>query len=215
MTSPTNPDRSRLVAVLAVAATGLLLLGSLTFVAFQLRAPADRFAACREVQIAGGQQIGAPFNLVDQTGTTVSADQVIDRAALVYFGYTFCPDVCPLDVVRNVVAVDVLADAGRDVRPVFITVDPARDTAQALADYAHAMHPKMIALTGDEDMLKATLAAFGGAASKQDDDPEYYLMSHTTLTYLMLPGEGVVALFTRRLGPEQLADKTACYMDAA
>ena len=99
--------------------------------------------------------------------------------------------------------------------PVFITVDPERDTPEALSDYANAMHPRMVALTGDPETLRQTLAKFGGSASKQDDDPEYYLMSHTTLTYLMLPGEGVVALFTRRLGPEELAEKTACYLDAA
>ena len=69
--------------------------------------------------------------------------------------------------------------------------------------------------TGEEAELKATLASFGGTAAKLDDDPEYYIMSHSTLTYLMLPGEGVVALFTRKLGPEELAEKTACYLEAA
>lgn len=211
----TDRDRSGVYAIAAAGAAALMLLASIAFVVLQVRAPGDRFAACREVQIAGGQKLGGPFELVDHTGATVTDGDVVDRPVLLYFGYTFCPDVCPIDVVRNIDAVDILAEAGREVRPVFVTVDPARDTPEALSDYAGAMHPRMIALTGAEDRVAAVLASFGGSASKQDDDPEYYLVSHTTLTYLMMPGEGVVAIFTRRLGPEELAEKTACFLDAA
>lgn len=213
--APTGPDNSGRAAIIAASAAGLMLLASFAFIALQLRAPSDRFAACREVQIAGGQKLGGPFELIDQNGQSVTERDVIDRPALIYFGYTFCPDVCPLDVVRNVEAVDILAEGGKEVRPVFITIDPARDTPSALNDYAYAMHDEMVALTGPEDKIKRTLAAFGGQAAKMDDDPEYYLMSHSTLSYLMLPDEGVVALFTRRLDSEELAQKTACYLDAA
>lgn len=208
-------DRTGLVAIVAAGVVALVLLGSLAFVLLQLRAPADRFAACREVQVAGGQVLGAPFELIDHNGKTVTSDEVIDRPALVYFGYTFCPDVCPLDVVRNVEAVDILAEKGHQARPVFITVDPDRDTPEALNDYAYAMHENMIALTGDDATLKRVRSSFGATASRMDDDEEYYLVAHSTLTYLMLPTEGVVALFTRRLGPEELAEKTACFLDAA
>ena len=208
-------ENTRLAALVAAGTAGVALLAALAFVGLQIWAPADRFAACRAVQVAGGQKFGGPFTLTAQNGERVSSDTLFARPALVYFGYTFCPDVCPLDVVRNVEAVDLLTDAGHDIRPVFITVDPARDTVQALSDYAEAMHPDMVALTGGEAELRAALSAYGGIASKQDDDPEYYLMSHTTLTYLALPGDEVVAVFTRRMGPEDLAEKTACYLDAA
>lgn len=208
-----SPRNTGFGVVVAAASAGLLLLGSLAFVVLQIKAPADRFAACREVQIAGGQKIGGPFELTDHNGNAVTDGTVVDRPALIYFGYTFCPDVCPLDVVRNVEAVDLLAERNHEVRPVFITVDPGRDTVEALNDYAYAMHPRMVALTGDPDALRQTLAKFGGSASKQDDDPEYYLMAHSTLSYLMLPGEGVVALFTRRIGPDEMAEKIACYLE--
>ena len=204
---------ARFAAILAGASVLILLLASLAFVLLQLRAPADRFAACREVQIAGGQSIGGPFELIDHFGNPATDQTVIDRPSLIYFGYTFCPDVCPLDVVRNVEAVDLLKELGHEVRPVFITVDPERDTVNALSDYAGAMHEDMIALTGEPSKLKQALARFGGSASKQDDS-EFYLMQHTTLTYLTLPREGTVAIFTRRLPPEDLAKKTQCYLNS-
>ena len=102
----------------------------------------DKYAQCREGQVAGGA-IGGPFTLVDQTGTTVTDKEVLKKPSLVYFGYTFCPDVCPLDAQRNADAVDILAEMGLDVTPVFITIDPARDTPKALAEFTSAISPKM------------------------------------------------------------------------
>ena len=95
----------------------------------------DVFAECRQGQVAGGD-IGGPFTLVDTSGKSVSDADVITKPSLVYFGYTFCPDVCPLDMARNVDAVDKLEAQGIDVTPVFISIDPERDTPDALADYA-------------------------------------------------------------------------------
>ncbi len=212
---PPTKDKSGPAALIAAATAVVMLVASLGFILLQLRTPADRFAACAGVRLPAGQEMGGPFKLTDHTGARVTDGDVIDRPALLYFGYTFCPDVCPLDVVRNADAVDILAEDGYEVRPVFITVDPARDTAEALSDYAEAMHPEMVALTGSEAEITETLAKFRAFASKQDGDPEYYVVSHTTLTYLMLPGEGVVAFFTRSLSAEEIAETTTCYLDAA
>ena len=97
---------------------------------------------------ADGADIGGPFELTAHTGDRVTAETVIDRPTLIYFGYTFCPDICPVDAQVMVDAVDLLAGRGIDVRPVFITVDPARDTPKELSYYAEALHPKLLALTG-------------------------------------------------------------------
>ena len=207
--------RARGAAIAAVATAGILLAGSLGFVLLQLRAPADRFAECREVRVAGGVTFGGPFTLISETGETVTDTDVIDRPALIYFGYTFCPDVCPLDVVRNAEAIDLLEERGLEVRPVFITIDPARDTPEVVGAFTDGMHENMLGLTGSPEAIKAALSAYGGTASKMDDDPEYYLMAHSTLTYLAMPGEGVVALFTRTLGPEEMSEKIACFIERA
>ena len=95
-----------------------------------------------------GSAIGGPFSLSDGDGKTVSDRDFPGKWQLIYFGYTFCPDVCPVDNSRNAEAVDILEEQGFDVTPVFISVDPARDTAEVMADYAANMHPRMIALTG-------------------------------------------------------------------
>ena len=93
----------------------------------------DRFAECRSATVAGGSgAIGGAFTLIDSTGKAVTDKEVLAKPSLVYFGYSFCPDVCPLDNARNVEAVDLLADKGYDVTPVFITIDPALALRQDL-----------------------------------------------------------------------------------
>lgn len=95
-----------------------------------------------------GAAIGGPFTLVDETGATVTDAEVIDRPSLIYFGYTFCPDVCPFDAARNAEAVDLLAARGHDVKPVFISVDPKRDTPGIVGEFTDFLHDEMLGLTG-------------------------------------------------------------------
>jgi protein SCO1 len=173
----------------------------------------DIFADCRQSQIAGGD-IGGPFTLVNTTGQTVTDAEVLAKPSLVYFGYTFCPDVCPFDMARNVEAVDLLDAKGIDVTPVFISIDPDRDTPEALADYASNMHPKLVALTGSEDQVKAASLAYKTFYAKRDTGDEFYLMDHSTFTYLMLPGAGFVDFFRRDITSEQMAESVACFVEA-
>ncbi|KAF0137896.1 MAG: electron transport protein SCO1/SenC [Xanthobacteraceae bacterium] len=173
----------------------------------------DAFADCRQSQVAGGD-IGGPFTLVNQADQTVSDTEVLAKPSLVYFGYTFCPDVCPLDMARNVEAVDLLDAKGIDVTPVFISIDPDRDTPEALADYASNMHPKLVALTGSADQVKAASQAYKTFYAKRDTGDEYYLMDHSTFTYLMLPGTGFVDFFRREITSDQMAESVACFVEA-
>jgi len=175
----------------------------------------DPFAQCRTSVIAGGtSQIGGPFTLVDETGATVTDQQVLDKPSLIYFGYTYCPDVCPLDTARNAEAVTILDDRGYDVTPVFISIDPERDDPQALAEFTDYLHPRMVGLTGSLEQVKAASQAYRTYYRKQDGDPEYYLMDHSTFSYLTLPGHGFVEFFRREIQPEMLADQMACFIDA-
>jgi protein SCO1 len=203
---------TRLYASLSAAAVAALLGTSTWYVLFN--SPADAFAQCRQGQVAGGD-IGGPFTLVNTAGQTVTDADVLTKPTLVYFGYTFCPDVCPFDMARNVEAVDILEDRGLDVTPVFISIDPERDTPEALADYASNMHPKLIALTGSEDQVKAASQAYKTFYRRQPAEDEFYLMDHSTFTYLMLPGTGFVDFFRREVTSDQMAEGVACFIEAS
>lgn len=203
----------KIYAVAAVAAVAALVGGTGWYV-YQKRS-GDPYAGCRQSVIAGGAgAVGGPFSLLDQTGKRVSEKEVLDGAALVYFGYTFCPDVCPMDMARNVEAVDVLEERGFSVKPVFVTVDPKRDTPEVLAEYAEALHPNLTALTGTPEQIDAAAKAYRVYYKAQDSqDPDYYLVDHMTFTYLMHPTQGFLEFFKRELTPDQLADQVSCFLD--
>jgi protein SCO1 len=167
-----------------------------------------------------GSAIGGPFELVSETGETVTEAEVIDGPTLIYFGYTFCPDVCPFDAARNADAVDLLAERGFAVKPVFITVDPERDTPEVLAEYTDWLHPDMLGLTGSPEQIRRAANAYKVYYAKADEDPEFYLVNHTVLSYLMVPGDGLLAFFRGApaidtgvgMTTEELADIAACHL---
>lgn len=197
------------IAVGAVAA----LLGATGWYVWQKQS-SDPFAQCRQTVIAGGPgAIGGPFTLVDQTGTTVTEKEVITKPTLVYFGYTFCPDVCPLDNQRNAEATDILEEMGHEVTPVFISIDPKRDTPEVMAGYAEVMHPRMIALTGSPEQVKAASQAYRTYYKAQEADDDYYLVDHSTFTYLVDPKNGFLEFFKRESTPEQMAQQVACFIE--
>ncbi len=175
----------------------------------------DKYAQCRASKVAGGAgSIGGPFTLVDETGTTVSDAQVITKPSLLYFGYTFCPDVCPLDNARNAEAVTLLDEQGYDVTPVFISIDPERDTPEVMAEFTDYLHPKMVGLTGTAAQVKEASKAYKTYYQKQESDDEFYLVDHSTFTYLVMPEDGFVEFFRRETTPEQMAETVACFVDA-
>lgn len=182
---------------------------------YALRPAPDAFAACRAGQVAGGA-IGGAFTLTDETGARVTDADVFSRPSLVYFGYTFCPDICPYDAARNAAAVDILEEQGFDVQPVFITIDPARDTPEVLRDFTDNLHPAMLGLTGSQSDVDGAVRAFRAYGKKNEaSDPEFYLMDHSTFTYLMLPGSGFADFFRREMSAEEMAERVACFIGAA
>ena len=154
-----------------------------------------------------GADIGGPFELTDQTGATVTSEQLIDGPTLIYFGYTYCPDVCPLDVQKMAQAVDILADAGVGVTPVFVTIDPERDTPDELAEWAAAVHPDLVALTGTPEQVRAAADAYEVFYQKAEVEGSAvgYLMNHTSFFYLMTPQKGITAMFRNDVTAEGLA----------
>ena len=199
----------------AFAGAAVVVMLAVTLAMTQIMLPAQRFEDCIEGSVAGGN-IGGPFELMDHRRQMVTDAQVLDQPALVYFGYTFCPDVCPMDVARNVVAVEILADAGLTVKPVFITIDPARDTVDYLADFVANNHPEMVGLTGTAEQIAKAAQAYKVYYRKQpSEDEDYYLMDHSSFSYFMVPDVGFVDFLRSDLLPEVVADRLACVLRAS
>ena len=183
-----------LVVVIVAGAIWLGLVGR----------PADLSPNMMNVE---GADIGGPFELTTASGERITSDALIEGPTLIYFGYTFCPDVCPVDVQKMAQATDILAEDGTGLTPVFITVDPERDTPEELGEWAEAVHPDLVALTGSAEDVRAAADAYKVYYQKVEPEGSAagYLMNHTTYFYLMTPGEGLTAMFRRDVTPEGLA----------
>ncbi len=152
--------------------------------------------------------IGGPFTLVDENGETVTDQDFRGKWLLVYFGYTYCPDVCPTSLARNGGAVDLLGDKGERIVPMLITVDPERDTPPKLKDYVHAFHPRMVGLTGTPEQIAQVAREYRVFYMKppQADDRDY-LVDHSSLSYLIGPDGRFVQVFGHQASPQELADQ--------
>jgi len=174
----------------------------------------DMFAQCRRGVVGAGGAIGGPFTLVDENGDTVTDKDVITKPSLVYFGYTYCPDVCPLDNARNAEATEILDERGYDVTPVFISVDTERDTPELLREFTNIMSPKMIGLTGTKEQIDAASKAYRTYYKVQNPGDPYTLIDHSTQTYLMFPDIGFAEFYNRDTSAEDVAQSVACFVDA-
>jgi protein SCO1/2 len=203
--------------IVYLSAASLVILISLTYLATTPIWPfnkEDMFAQCRNSKVTGGTaSIGGTLELVAADGNTVSDVEIFSQPSLVYFGYTFCPDVCPLHVSRNADAVDLLEKRGIQTVPVFISVDQSRDTQEVLQEFAEMIHPRMVTYTGSEEQVRSASKAYRTYYKKQESNDEYYLVDHSTITYLVLPKYGFVEFFRADTSPEIMAETTACFVE--
>ncbi|MGH7087481.1 MAG: SCO family protein [Stellaceae bacterium] len=152
--------------------------------------------------------VGGPFTLESSDGRTVTDKTYRGKWQLIYFGYTFCPDACPTTLNEIAGAMQKLGPLAADVQPLFITIDPARDTPQVLGKYVKAFDPRIVGLTGTADQVAATARAFRVYAEKvpDKDAPDGYLMDHSSIIYVMRPGDG---RFVATLATGDSADRIA------
>lgn len=200
----------------AIAATATAAIALIGIFQYSRKPVMDAFAACQTSQIMGGSaEIGGPFTLIDEDGQTVTDKDVLSKPSLVYFGYTFCPDVCPTDVARNAEAVDILEEKGYDVVPVFISVDPDRDTPAVLKEWTDYIHPKLIGLTGSQEQIRTVAKEYKTFYQIPEDKADgTYVVDHMTQTFLMLPDRGFADFYGRDEKPDDMADKVACFLEA-
>lgn len=203
---------TRLIALLAAAVVAVALVGF--WVGPRFLGGGDRFADCRRGAVAGGAAtIGGPFELTGGDGGAVSAAEAISGPTLVYFGYTFCPDVCPMDLSRNALAAAALAERGHEVGQVFVSIDPARDTPEVVRDYTAAIDPGIVGLTGSAEAVDAAAKAYKVYYRRNGEDPEFYLMDHSTFTYLMAPAAGFLEFYPSDMPPDDLAASVECFVE--
>lgn len=200
----------RLWLVLAVAVVVAAGLGWMRFAAPRGASPPPGNLA--------GASIGGPFTLVNQDGQTVRDTDFAGRWRLIYFGYGFCPDVCPTDLAllgRGLAAFEA-QDAARGARvaPLFITIDPERDTPAVLKPFVAAFHPRLVGLTGTPAQIGAVARAYGVYAKRMDTgDPENYLMDHSAMVYLFDPaGKPVAFLPHQGLTPQAITALLASHV---
>lgn len=198
---------------IGAASVAVVFIGVIGWMTFASGEGEDQFAQCRSSNVAGGD-LGGPFELINKAGETVTDKEVLTEPSLIYFGYTFCPDVCPMDVDRNAQAIEVLEERGKMVTPVFITIDPARDTPEVVGEFAEVMHPRMIGLTGSDSQVSEASKAYRTYFKAHDPVDGEYLVDHTTFSYLVMPEVGFVDFFRREVTPDEMADKIGCFVDA-
>jgi protein SCO1/2 len=161
------------------------------------------------VQSSGTALIGGPFSLVGTDGKPVTDRDFRGRYMLIFFGFTHCPDICPAELQVIAQALDQLGDKAKNVVPVFITLDPERDTPEAMANYVKSFGPNFVGLTGSPEAIAAAAKAYRVSYSKveNNDSPGDYSVDHSALVYLMDPEGRYVTHFSYGLSAEQMAEK--------
>jgi protein SCO1/2 len=164
--------------------------------------------AAEEPPLAGAK-IGGPFTLVNQHGRTITDKEFQGKYRIVYFGFANCPDICPTDLAAISQALKKFEKAkpalGVKVVPIFISVDPERDTPARLKDYAAAFHPRLVALTGSTQQIADAAKAYAVYYGKVPADNGDYTMDHMRVAFLMDPDGKPVAMLPNDLGAEAMA----------
>jgi protein SCO1/2 len=186
----------------AVLLGGLLIMGAGAFLVLSLH-ETPRGAAGTLLASA----IGGPFRLVDQNGKTVTEADLKGKWSLVYFGYTHCPDACPTALNDIAIALDELGPQRNAVRPVFVTVDPERDTPAVLKSYVTAFDAPILALSGTPEEIAQAAKGYRVYYAKHPEAGGDYSMDHSSVIYVMDPEGRFTASFTQQNSPEEIAER--------
>lgn len=166
-----------------------------------------------KVEQADNTLIGAPFRLTSHEGKTVSSEDFKGKYMLIYFGYSFCPDVCPTDLQKMARALDLAKQRAEKIQPIFITIDPERDTPEQLKSYVSNFHPNLLGLAGTMDQTETLKKGFKIYAVKVDENGkpannmqgDDYLMDHSPQTFMMGPDGKFIRYFRYSTTAETMA----------
>jgi protein SCO1/2 len=166
----------------------------------------DQIGGLGRTAESGTAQIGGPFALIDQTGKTRSDADFHGRFVLIYFGYSFCPDVCPTTLSEMGTALDKLGPKRARIVPLFITVDPERDTPKVLKDYMKSFGPDFVGLTGNTKAIAQVAREYHVYIKKHPLQGGGYSMDHSGVIYLMGPDGKFITYYEDEIGPDKMAD---------
>lgn len=194
------------ISKLKIRMIRFLVLGSLTLIIggwvllSGVEKPESRFSS------VAGLELGGEFSLIDHNGNAVTDQDFTGRYKLIYFGFTYCPAICPTELQKIATALNAVGMTGANppITPIFITVDPERDRPDVLKDYVAFFHPGLIGLTGTQDNITKTLRDYKIYAAKvENEESTDYTMDHSSFIYLIAPDETLIALF-RTSDPAEL-----------
>ncbi|XP_058110280.1 protein SCO1 homolog 1, mitochondrial isoform X2 [Magnolia sinica] len=163
--------------------------------------------AVKQGPSVGKAAIGGPFKLVNHDGRSVTDKDFLGKWTLIYFGFTHCPDICPDELQKLAAAVDkIRAAAGIGIVPVFISVDPERDTVEQVREYVKEFHPNLVGLTGNVDEIRQVARAYRVYYMKTEEEGSDYLVDHSIVMYLMDPNMEFVKFFGKNYDVDALAE---------
>ncbi|MCA8933629.1 MAG: SCO family protein [Rhodospirillaceae bacterium] len=198
---------TRLIRLAIVGAFAIMVAG---VVSWYLNAgPGTGTGSDGPVPAPSFANVGGPFALTDQSGQEVTDETYLGGYALIYFGYTYCPDVCPTELWKIVQALGQMPEeVAAQVTPILITIDPERDTPDALAQYVALFDPRLVGLTGTPEQIAEVADEYNVyyARIEDDEDPTRYTMDHSVYTYLVGPDGTVRNVFTNGQTAEQIAE---------
>lgn len=185
-----------------------LLVGALAAVA-TVPSIRDRIFAGGPERAVGQALVGGPFTLTDHTGKRVTEKDYRGKNMLLFFGFTYCPDVCPTALQVMAAALERLGPKAEQIVPLFITVDPERDTPEQMAQYVQSFHPRLVGLTGSRAEIEKVLKAYRVYAQKVEDPKSTagYTYNHSSIVYLMGPDGAYRSHFTHATSVDTMVER--------
>ena len=206
------PDQSKRRGLILMIVV-IICFGTLGW--FLYKVPMMQTVSNQGVKTTGTATIGGPFTLVDHFNKTVTDADFRGRYMLMFFGYTYCPDVCPTTLTDISDALGLLGKDAADIAPIFITVDPERDKPEHMKEYVKHFHPKIIGMSGSVEQVKKVAGVyrvFFQKAREKGAEPDDYLMNHSSITYLMGKDGKFLTHFSHGTSAKDLAAKIKSFL---
>lgn len=189
-----------------LAAFAFVIGGGVTYMQMNSETARVEQKMGRVEPLAGGAQVGGGYSLIDHNGKAVSEANYSGSYKIIFFGFTYCPAVCPTELQKMTRVLDILGEDGGDIEPLFISVDPERDTPDVIRDYVMQFHPSITGLTGSRAQIDTVLESYKVYATKVESEfMDGYMMDHSAFMYLMSPDDVLITLYPTEDTAENIA----------